>query len=73
MTCHSYHGEAFVRKALAGRHPRDSFLLATKLPPCMSEAEEDHEKIFSEQLEKCGVDIFDHYTPHDIGFSRDEV
>lgn len=39
----------------------------------MSEAEEDHEKIFSEQLEKCGVDIFDHYTPHDIGFSRDEV
>jgi len=67
LTYHSYKSEEFVREALVKRHPRDAFLLATKLPPRMLKAEEDHEKIFSGQLEKCGVEFFDYYLLHNIG------
>ncbi|KAA0890381.1 aldo/keto reductase [Oryzomonas rubra] len=71
-TALSYHGfksEAFVREALVKRHRRDEFLLATKLPPRMLKDKEDHERIFSEQLEKCGVEFFDYYLLHNIGVS----
>ncbi|MGD9503977.1 MAG: aldo/keto reductase [Syntrophobacteraceae bacterium] len=67
LTYHSYKSEEFVREALVERHARDSFLLATKLPPRMLKAEEDQEKIFSEQLQKCGVEFFDYYLLHNIG------
>ncbi len=69
LTYHSFKSEEFVREALVKRHKRDAFLLATKLPPRMLTAEEDHEKIFNEQLEKCGVDFFDYYLLHNIGVS----
>ncbi len=69
LTYHSYKSEEFVREALVKRHPRSDFLLATKLPPRMLKAEEDHEKIFNEQLIKCGVDFFDYYLLHNIGVS----
>ena len=67
LAYHGYKSEEFVREALVKRHPRASFLLATKLPPRMLKAEEDHEAIFSEQLEKCGVEFFDYYLLHNIG------
>jgi uncharacterized protein len=67
-----YHGsksEEFVREALVKRHGRDKFLLATKLPPRMLKAEADQEKIFNEQLGKCGVEFFDYYLLHNLGVS----
>ena len=58
---HDYQSEIAVRESLVKRHPRDSFTLATKLPTFMLEKKEDMERIFNEQLEKCGVDYFDYY------------
>jgi predicted aldo/keto reductase-like oxidoreductase len=69
-TAYVYHGsksEEFVREALVRRHRRDEFMLATKLPPRILKAEEDQERVFGEQLEKCGVDFFDYYLIHNIG------
>ncbi len=67
-----YHGsqsEVFVREAIVKRHKREDFLLATKLPPRVLKAEEDQEKIFNEQMEKCGVEFFDYYLIHNLGVS----
>ncbi|MBQ8431713.1 MAG: aldo/keto reductase [Clostridia bacterium] len=61
---HSYQSEIFVREGLVKRHPRESFLLADKLPSMQLKAEGDQERIFAEQLEKCGVDYFDYYLIH---------
>lgn len=68
-TAYMYHGfksEIAVREALVKRHPRESFLLADKLPLACLEKKEDVERIFAEQLEKCGVDYFDYYLLHNI-------
>lgn len=64
---HAYHGESAVKKALVDRHPRDSFLLATKLPLRDFKDEEDMETIFREQLDNCGVEYFDYYLLHNMG------
>ncbi|HET6419311.1 MAG TPA: aldo/keto reductase [Geobacteraceae bacterium] len=69
LVYHGFKSEEFVREALVKRHARDTFLLATKLPPRILKAEEDQERIFSEQLEKCGVEFFDYYLLHNIGAS----
>lgn len=61
---HSYQSELFVKEALVKRHPRESFLLADKLPSMFLKEEGDQERIFAEQLEKCGVDYFDYYLVH---------
>jgi len=69
LTYHGSRSEEFVRKALVERHGRDEFSLATKLPPRVLKAEGDQERIFGEQLEKCGVEFFDYYLIHNIGHS----
>jgi uncharacterized protein len=69
LTYHGSRSEEFVREALVKRHKRDEFTLATKLPPRVLKAEEDQERLFNEQLEKCGVDYFDYYLIHNIGYS----
>ena len=59
-TAYMYHGfqsENVVREALVKRHPRDTFLLASKLPSMFLKEEGDQERIFAEQLEKCGVEL----------------
>ena len=61
---HAYQSEHWVREALVERHPRESFLLASKLPSMFLKEEGDQERIFAEQLEKCGVDYFDYYLVH---------
>lgn len=66
-TYHGYHGEEAVRKALAERHPRSAFELATKLPLRDFKDEEDMEHIFEEQLAHCGVEYFDYYLLHNMG------
>ena len=63
---HDFTSECIVREALVKRHPRASFTLADKLPTMMLQQEGDQERIFAEQLEKCGVDYFDYYLLHSL-------
>lgn len=63
---HDFHSECVVREALVERHPRNSFTLATKLPTMFLKSEGDQERIFAEQLSKCGVDYFDYYLLHNL-------
>lgn len=63
---HDFKSEIFVREGLVKRHPRESFTLTTKLPTMMLHTKEDCERIFNEQLEKCGVDYFDYYLLHNL-------
>ena len=68
-TAYVYHGgnsERAVKEAIVKRHPRDSFTLATKLPAWSIHSFEDRDKIFEEQMERCGVDYFDFYLLHSI-------
>lgn len=68
-TAYFYHqgtSEQVVQKVLTARHPRNSFTLADKLPLGMlkDKTAGDQERIFWEQLQKCGVDYFDYYLLH---------
>ena len=68
-TAYVYHGgksEVAAREALVKRYPRDSFMIATKLPAWEIKREEDIERIFNEQIERAGVDYFDFYLLHSI-------
>ena len=68
-TAYIYHGgksETAAREALVRRYPRESFMIATKLPAWEIKKEEDVERIFNEQLERTGVDYFDFYLLHSI-------
>ena len=68
-TAYVYHGgnsEKIVKTALAQRHPRESFYLATKLPAWCMKEKADRDRILNEQLERCGVDYFDFYLLHSI-------
>jgi len=68
-TAYVYHGgnsEKAIREALVKRWPRDRFMLATKLPAWCMKEEADRDRIFNEQLERCGVDYFDFYLLHSI-------
>ncbi len=63
---HSGNSEKIVKEVLAKRHPRDRYTVATKLPAwCLKEAA-DRDRIFNEQLERCGLDYFDFYLLHSI-------
>ena len=68
-TAYVYHGgnsEKIVKEALAKRHPRERFMVATKLPAWCMKEEADRDRIFSEQLERCGLDYFDFYLLHSV-------
>ena len=68
-TAYVYHGgnsEKAVKEAIIKRHPRDSFTVATKLPAWNIHSLEDRDRIFEEQMERCGVDYFDFYLLHSI-------
>ena len=75
-TAYMYHmgkSEIAIREALVKRHKRDSFTVATKLPTMFLKTKEDQERIFNEQLEKCGVDYFDYYLLHNLGVTHYEI
>ncbi len=75
-TAYMYHmgnSEIALREALAKRHPRDRFTVATKLPTMFLKTREDQERIFNEQLDKCGVDYFDYYLLHNLGVAHYEI
>lgn len=66
-TAYMYHGgksEGAVKEAVVERFPRESFIVVDKLPLWSCETAEDVERIFNEQLEKCGVTYFDIYLLH---------
>ena len=72
-TAYPYHGEYSedaVRQALVERYPRESFLLADKMPILHVTAAEDYDRFFSEQLRRCGVSYFDVYLLHNLGRDR---
>ncbi len=65
-TAYGYHGgesEKFVGVALK-RYPRESFYLASKMPPWFVKEKDDIERIFNDQLNKCQVEYFDFYLEH---------
>ena len=63
--------EKALREALVKRHPRDSFMIATK---CVAwthcNGPEDLERQLQESLENLGVDYFDVYLMHNLGGNR---
>lgn len=72
-TAYPYHGglsEDAVRRCVVERYPRESFLLADKMPILKVKAPEDYESIFAEQLRRCGVSCFDVYLLHNLGRDR---
>ena len=58
--------EAALRKTLVERHPRDSFMIANKLPCGILRGGKKPQEIFDEQLQRCGVDYFDVYLLHGL-------
>ena len=56
--------EKALRECLVKRHPRDSFMIADKLPGYKCRDHADCRKYFDEQKERCGVDFFDVYMLH---------
>jgi len=74
-TAYPYHegeSETFLGKVLP-EFPRESYFLTSKLPIWKIENEEDAEKYFNEQLEKCHTDYFDFYLLHAMGTKRVEI
>lgn len=67
---HEFQSEKIMRQALVERHDRNAYTLATKLPTMFLKAEGDQERIFAEQLEKCGVEYFDYYLLHNLNVSN---
>ena len=75
-TAYPYHegkSETAICEALVARHARDSFTLATKLPMWELKKKEDQQRIFDEQLLKCGVDYFDYYLLHNLTIDHYKV
>lgn len=70
---HNFQSEIVLREALVKRHDRSSFTVATKMPTMFLKTKEDQERIFNEQLEKCGVEYFDYYLLHNLGVSHYKI
>jgi len=66
-TAYVYGGsEDMLKKALTSLYPRDSYLLATKVPPWSVKSVKDCDRILEESLKRCGVDYFDYYLLHSL-------
>ena len=72
-TAYPYHeglSEEAVRQCVVERYPRESFLLADKMPVYLVKSTEDYGRIFAEQQRRCGVEYFDVYLLHNLGRDR---
>lgn len=68
-TAWAYHNgksEEAAREALVKRHPRDSFLLASKLPTFAITEKEQVRQMFAQSLERSGAGYFDYYLLHNL-------
>ena len=52
--------------AILRDYPRERFFLTDKMPNWLCKSEGDVRRIFSESLERCGVDYFDFYLCHNV-------
>lgn len=66
---HNGHSEVAFRKAVVERYPRERFTVTDKMPIWNLNTADDMERIFNEQLERCGVDYFDYYWLHALNKS----
>ena len=72
-TAYPYHGgksEEALREAVVKRYPREAFTVTSKMPVWAIKEEADLERIFNEQLKRCGVDYFDYYWLHALNRER---
>ena len=72
-TAYGYIGgesEKAIGKALVARYPRDSYLLATKLPAWAAKSREEAEQMLATSLERTGAGYFDFYLLHNLGEQR---
>lgn len=68
-TAYPYHNgksEVAFREAVAKRYERGQFTVTDKMPCWEVNTKEDLERIFNEQLERCGVGFFDYYWLHSM-------
>lgn len=61
---HNFKSENVLKEVLVDRHPRETYLIASKLPSMFLKEVADMERIFNEQLEKTGAGYFDYYLLH---------
>lgn len=72
-TAYPYHNqksEGALKRCLVERYPREKFYLADKMPIWAIKEYADYEKIFNQQLERCGVEYFDFYLLHAMNKAR---
>lgn len=76
-TAYGYGGgasERAAKEALVDRYPRESFLLATKLPAWAGVKTADEAKaMFDVSLERTGAGYFDFYLLHNLGEMRTQL
>ena len=68
-TAWAYHNgksEDAVRETLVKRHPRESFLLASKLPTFAITSKEQVQEMFQQSLERTQASYFDYYLLHNL-------
>ena len=66
-TAYVYNGsEEAARRALVGRHPRDSYTLATKLNARVARSEQDAKSQLEQSLTRTGAGYFDYYLLHAV-------
>ena len=68
-TAYLYHdemSEPALKKALVERYPRESFVLADKMPTVIVKSADDYERFFANQLERTGAGYFDYYLMHNM-------
>lgn len=78
---HKEQSELAIGKALVDRHPRDSYVLADKMPIALlnpgkkspEELRQDLESYFNRQLEKTGAGYFDYYLLHSLDRKKFDV
>jgi predicted aldo/keto reductase-like oxidoreductase len=70
-TAYGYQGsEEAIKLALIDRYPRDSYVLATKLPAWSAASKKDAEEMFYTSLERTQAGYFDFYLLHNVGAHR---
>lgn len=71
-TAYPYHlgaSEVAFREAVAKRYDHSRYTVTDKMPCWEVKTEADLERIFNEQLERCGVDYFDYYWLHCLNYA----
>ena len=65
--------EERLGKTLVSRYPRDSFMIADKMPPWEVKNRKSCEKIFSATLKNLGTDYIDFMLLHSLNVSNEET